>query len=55
MDREEDQLEFDFTPEACKCHEGTKYEELCPTCLNECLEYMQDNDDYADLSEYEHA
>ena len=24
----------------CKCDENTTFEKLCPTCLNECLEYM---------------
>lgn len=40
MSKEKDQLEFDFCQVACRCTENTKYEDLCPVCLDECLEYM---------------
>lgn len=43
-----EQLEFDFVGE-CKCNENTTYDKLCPICLEECLEYMQAQNEYNDF------
>lgn len=50
----DEQLELDFTPGVCVCSEATKYEDLCPTCLNDCLEYMTDSN-CDEWETYEHA
>ncbi len=51
MNDDNEQLEFDFTPTPCTCNETTKYEDLCPVCLSDCLEYM-DSHGEEDYSEY---
>lgn len=53
MNDENEQLEFDFMTEACHCDENTSYYDLCPTCLNDCLEFMAANEeDDFDYTEY---
>lgn len=37
---DDEQLEFDFNPEVCKCNEQTNFDDLCANCLNDCLEWM---------------
>lgn len=46
-----EQLEFDFG-QVCKCNENTSYDNLCPVCLEECLEFMEAQTDYNDFEEY---
>lgn len=36
----DEQMEFDFGPQPCTCDENTRYDDLCPACLTECLEWM---------------
>lgn len=47
----DEQMEFDFGPQACNCSENTSYDDLCPVCLADCLEWMADNEEL-DYEEY---
>lgn len=46
------QMEFDFSMAVCRCNENTSYEDLCPVCLADCLEYLASTDEdlYGDLT-----
>lgn len=42
-------------PQVCKCSDNTKYEDLCPNCLSEVLDYMSENESDDEFDSWEYA